>query len=62
MLHTLELFFNLIFWASTLKNIGLSALAGINLMIYWTWTRKTLEYLTGLGLILLFFGARLEKY
>ena len=31
-------------------------------MIYWTWNRKILEYLPGLGLILLYVGGRQEKY
>ena len=31
-------------------------------MVYWTWTPKIPNYLTGLELILCYSGVRLEKY
>ena len=31
-------------------------------MIYWIWTQKYLNYLTGLGLNLSYITVRLEKY
>ena len=36
-----------------LENLGLPSWSQITFMIYWTWTRKIFENLTGLGLIYL---------
>ena len=64
-LYTLEIFCNFKFEKSLdldLKNLGVPYWARINFIIYCTWTRKILEYLTGLGLILVYTEVRIAKY